>query len=302
MTTTSTSRDLVLAVMHGGNFDYVAPFVISLKNSAFRGSTVLFTSGVDSDSLNKLKKCGVTVVPFRFSDQGARAPDRRRIARLWPLWRLLFSAGLPRGARYGLAHWVFHLRYRRYLLYSEFLERHTADFDRVFLADCRDIFFQADPFAWDWKSGVHFFFEETGHRMIECNAHRNWLSRQFGREFFEQHAQRTPACSGTTYGDMANIRQYLNLMVATTMRALNLGRMAGGDQGIHNYILINNLINNITVYENRRGPVMTMFWMRESDIPTDADGAVVNDDGSIVAVLHQYDRFPALKARLLSRL
>jgi hypothetical protein len=109
-------------------------------------------------------------------------------------------------------------------------------------------------------------------------------------------------CSGTTFGDMAGIRQSLDLMVTTTLRALDLGGMVGGDQGIHNYILIQNSMNNITVHENRRGPVMTMYWMSESDMPSDTSGAVVNQDGSIAPVLHRYDRFPALKTRLLNSL
>ena len=294
----STNRDVVMTLMHRGDFNYIAPFVLSLKKSGFRGSTVVFASHVDRKTIERLRDCGVIVVPFRFSGQKCR----QHLARPWPLWRWFFSTRAPRAAKIWVAHAVFHLFYRRHILYLEFLQRHAADFDRILLADAKDVFFQADPFAWNWTPGVHFFFEEAHHRIGDCPVHREWFSRLFGPSFIEPHAQRVPVCAGTTFGDMAGIRQSLDLMVTTTLRALDLGGMVGGDQGIHNYILIQKLMNNITVHENRHGPVLTMSVMKESGFEFDAQGALLNGDGVVVPVLHQYDHFPALTARLVSSL
>ena len=294
----STSRDLVLTLMHRGDFNYIAPFVLSLKKSGYRGSTVVFTSEVDELSMAQLRSCGVIVIPFHFSGQASRQP----LSRPWPLWRWFFSTGAPRPAKLWLAHAVFHLYYRRHLLYLQFLDQHAADFDRILLADGKDVFFQADPFAWNWTSGVHFFLEEAAHRMGDCPVHREWFRRLFGPSFIESHAHRIPACAGTTFGDMAGIRQYLHLMITITMQTLELDKLGGGDQAVHNYILIHKLIDNITVHENGRGPVLTMKVMKESDLLTDAQGAAVNGNGVVVPVLHQYDYFPALKARLMSTL
>jgi hypothetical protein len=271
-------------------------FIHSLKQSGFRGSTVVFASNVEGKTIGQLQDCGVITVPFRFI--GRRG--RQHAARIWPVWRRLFSTSLSAGVKRRIAHCVFHLRYRRYLLYMDFLEQRAADFDRVFLADCRDVFFQADPFAWDWKPGVHFFIEEPSNRIGLCPQNRKWFARQFGESYLEQHKQRIPSCSGTTYGDVANICQYLNAMVSTTMRARDLSRMPDGDQGIHNHVLIEKLVRNAVVHENRHGPVMTMCHMK--DWQTGPDGTVLNDNGDLVPVLHQYDKIPAVKERLLSRL
>lgn len=294
----STRRDLVLTLLHRRDFNYIAPFILSLKKSGFRGSTVVFTSHVDKQSIEQLHDYEVITVPFRFTGQKIRQP----LSRPWPLWRWFFSTPAPRAAKMWLAHVVFHLYYLRHLLYSKFLEKHAADFDRILLTDSKDVFFQADPFAWNWTPGVHFFLEEAGHRMGNCPIHREWFRRLFGPSFIESHAQRIPACAGTTFGDMAGIRQYLDLMITTTMQTLELGKLWGGDQGVHNYILLKKLMNNITVHENRRGPVLTMQVMKESDLQVDAQGAVLNANGAVVPVLHQYDYFPALKARLISGL
>jgi hypothetical protein len=295
-TPTSTSRDVVLTVIHRADFNYIAPFVISLKNSGFRGATVVFTSKIDAESVEKLRCHGVTVVPFRFS--GKR--DRQRLAWPWPIWRRLFSTGLSANVKRRMAHCAFHLRYRRYLLYLDFLDRRAADFDRAFIADSRDVFFQSDPFAWDWKLGVHVFLEGPANKIGICPQHRRWLTFQFGLPYVEKHSQRTPICSGTTFGDIDSLRRYLNAMVAGTMRAQNLSRMSDGDQGIHNYVLIEKLAGNVIVHENGHGPVMTMHHVKGWQ--ADANGTVLNENRDLVPILHQYDRFPDLKARLLNGL
>jgi hypothetical protein len=289
----SSGRDLILVTSHREQFDRLAPFMLSLKRSGFRGSTVVFASGMDAESAEKLRSSGATVIPFHFS--GKR--DRQRLGRLWPLWRWYFSTRASTPGKIRLAHRVFHLRYRRYLLYAEFLQQHAAHFDRVLLADGRDVFFQADPFAWQWTPGVHFFLEETSKRIGDCRLHRLWLGCQFGRPFVEQNAEKTPACSGTTFGDTTAIRQYLEVMIATIMQARNLAKIAGGDQGIHNYLLIRNLLKNIIVHKNRHSPVLTMGMMSEADVRTDAGGAVLNENGEVAPILHQYDRIPSLKER-----
>src|ERR1017187_6496730 len=298
MNPNSTPRDLILAALHQWNFDAVAPFVLSLKRTGFQGRLVLFTSRVSADAENELRRNRVEVVPFHFS--GKR--DRQPLARLWPLWRWYFSSGASASAKARLAHRVFHLRYRRYLLYAEFLQQHGADYDRVLLADSMDIFFQADPFAWDWSPGVHFFLEEKKLRLGDCRLHRLWLGCQFGPEFVERHAGENISCSGTTFGDTASIHEYLAQMVATIMQARNLAKISGGDQGIHNYLLIEKKLKQVIVHPNRHGPVLTMGGMRAEDYQMNNEKLVLNEDGSVPPVLHQYDRLPELKKRLLAGL
>jgi hypothetical protein len=289
---------LILTTLHQGNINTVAPFVRSLKRTDFRGQIIMFTSRVSSESQDALRQNKVVVVPFHFS--GKR--DRQQLARLWPLWRWYFASGASPTAKAKLAHRVFHLRYRRYLLYEDFLRQHGSDYDRVLLADSRDIFFQTDPFAWDWSPGVHCFLEEPANRIGQCRLHRLWLGCQFGQEFVEQHADKTVSCSGTTFGDTPGVIDYVNQMVATIMKARNLAKISGGDQGIHNYLLIENRLPNITIHENRRSPVMTMGTMRMEQVRLNQDGLVINENGQIVPVLHQYDRISELKNQLLAYL
>jgi hypothetical protein len=290
----STPRDLILALLHRRSFDAVAPFVLSLKRTGFRGRLIMFTSQVGADTEAELRRQGVEVMPFHFSGK----KDRQPLARLWPLWRWYFASGASAAAKARLAHRVLHVRYRRYLLYAEFLDQRAPDFDRVLLADSTDIFFQADPFAWDWSPGVHFFLEETKNELGACRLHRLWLGCQVGPEFVERHAHEVVSCSGTTFGDTASIRQYLAQMIATMMRARNLGKISGGDQGIHNVLRLEGKLENPIIHANRHGPVLTMGVMQPGDFQSNPAGLVLNEDGSLPPVLHQYDRLPELKKRL----
>lgn len=292
----STRRDVILATLHGRNFDAVAHFVISLKRTGYRGTVVIFASQVSAEAQAEMRKHGAKVISFHFSGKH----DRQRWARLWPIWRWYFASGATATAKARLAHRVLHLRYRRYLMYAEFLEQHGANFDRVLLADCTDVFFQADPFAWNWSPGVHFFLEENKLRLGDCRLHRLWLGCQFGPHFIESHARENISCSGTTFGDTDNIREYLAQMIAAIMQARNLAKISGGDQAIHNYLLLEKKLKNLTVHPNRRAAVLTMGVMSPEDFQINGEGLVLNEDGSIPPVLHQYDRLPELKKQLLA--
>jgi hypothetical protein len=87
-------------------------------------------------------------------------------------------------------------------------------------------------------------------------------------------------------------------MVATMMRARNLGKISGGDQGIHNVLRLEGKLENPIIHANRQGPVLTMGVMQPGDFQSNPAGLVLNEDGSVPAVLHQYDRLPELKKRL----
>jgi hypothetical protein len=294
----STSRDLVLTTDHRVDYDYIAPFVLSLKRTGYQGHIVMFASGMDETTLSRLWQDGVSTIPFHFA--GKRR--RQRLAYLWPLWRWLFSTGISPDWKKILTYRVFHLMYLRYLLYADFLSQHPGSFDRILLADCRDVFFQADPFAWPMTPGLHVFLEETKNIIGASRLHRLWMGCQFGLDYVEFHGQTTASCCGTVFGGTLDIRNYLAQMIAVTMTARNLAKIDGGDQGIHNYLIIQQRLKHLTIHENRRGPVLTMGVMPPADVRLNAKTEVLNEDGAVAPVLHQYDRIPGLKTKLVSRL
>jgi len=296
MNRTAARRDLILTLLYRMHFDAIAPFVFSLKQTGYTGDLVAFVTMMDDETIVEMNRHGIITIPFRFHPRIAR-----RTWWLGSLWRQIFKSGLSQKKKERLAHAVFPLFYRRHLLYLEFLREHHQKYDRVFITDCRDVFFQGNPFSWDMSPGVHFSLEEESNKIGQCRHHIRWLKSQFGQNTLDELAHETISCAGTTFGDIAGMVEYLSTMVSLSMNALSL-REHDGDQGIHNYILRKKLISRAMVHENRRGLVITMGDMKPEDVRFNPEGWIINDGGEIPPVLHQYDRIPQLGPMLLKHI
>jgi len=293
-----STRNAIFTTLHGVSYEFVRLFIESLKQTGFKGKLIAFVSAVDEDSLTKLKSAGVWTVPFYFPGKHVR---QRWCARLTPLWRLVFAGNALLPQKEKLAHILFHLYFRRHLLYLDFLRAHRTEFDRVFLTDCRDVYFQADPFSWDPEPGVHLFFEEASHIIGKCPTHRRWFMSMYGQETFSEMSNNTISCAGTTFGDTESLIKYLSLMVHYSMHIRSF-EQHDGDQAVHNYLLHKNLIPSVCVHDNRTGPVFTMGAVPPEEIRFDERNLIVNDINQVIPVLHQYDRIKGLPESLAQKL
>jgi hypothetical protein len=291
-----SARDVILTTLHRVRFEYAANFLASLRRTGYEGEAVIFASCMSDETITELQRHGATVVRFEFKGKFIH----QRWARLWPLWRWMFARNLSTATKEKLAHGVFHLFYRRHLLYLQFLREHRTKYDRVFLTDCRDVYFQADPFGWN-PHGLHLFLEEPRYRIKDSPHNSAWLRHQFGEAVLDQMKDEYISCAGTTFGDIQSILGYLEAMVAFSMKARSL-EDPDGDQGIHNYLLRSKYFPQVTAHENRRGPVMTLGNVAPEAARLNSQGLVINDDGEVAPVLHQYDRIPHVQKILLERL
>jgi len=288
------TRDVILTTLHRVNYEYASTFLTSLRLAGYRGEIVFFVSALAEETIARLEQDGIRIVRFNFTGKKVK----QRLAKPWPVWRLLFQSRLPAHFKAKLAHAVFHLFYRRHLLYLEYLQSHHQDYDRVFLTDARDVYFQADPFSWNPPRGVHVFLEEL--TIGSCNLHGRWLTSQFGRPAAALRAK-TISCAGTVFGDLDGIMQYLTAMVSLMMSARSL-REDAGDQGIHNYLVYQQPFAGLTLHDNQTGPVLTMGTMPATALRFDTQNRIVNNRGVVIPVLHQYNRLPEVEKILLARL
>ncbi len=290
-------RNLIITTVHRIGFPAISPFFRSLQRTGFQGDLVVFGSGLDEESIRQIQAAGARVVPFRFSGKHVR----NRAAWPWGLWRRVFASALPRASKELLAHKVFHLFYRRHLLYLAFLREYAADYDRVLLTDCRDVFFQADPFGWEQSPGLHLFLEDESNKLGTCGHHIRWIMSAFGPETLQKWKDETVSCAGTVFGDVQAILDYLEQMFSQTMRVKTL-KESDGDQGIHNYLIYAGAFPEVTIHDNRRKPVMTLGLVPPDKLQFDQNDYLLDEDGAIVPVLHQYDRDNQLRMRLLSQM
>ena len=171
---------------------------------------------------------------------------------------------------------VFHYRF---YLFRDFLKNNLSKYKSVFIADMRDIVFQKNPFDHDSYASINFFLEEQ--KFSQSNINYFVLRAIGGSKFAEAHKEDFVSCAGTTIGESKVILNYLKIMSA------RLGKSLPFDQGLHNYLIYSQKFKNSHIFHNFNSPVFTF----KKRIPSqNKNGQLINKDGSVINILHQYDR------------
>jgi hypothetical protein len=307
---------VVMGAAIGLTRDQVRPFLISLNNSGYRGQTVLFVHRALADELrHDPAATQVTLVrvtqwlPFKL-----RLTERPRVLRL--LWRLfqrtLFAAlkslqrvsvggELALRLRDALARVIYPPMDSRFLLYSRYLRLNPHS--HALLTDVRDVLFQNDPFAHLPATGLAVSLETDGYTVASEPHNAEWVARAYGPDMLARIGAHRVSCVGVTSGDREAILRYLSLfsdqLLALSPREAGV---AGADTAIHNVLLRTGRLGPVHELEPLASPVATLNEIEESALSLGPTGLLLNRDGGEVSVLHQYDRLPGLRARLLQTL
>lgn len=287
--------NLILSTIRNLKYSEFAPFLDSLRACGSTAKVHFFVSGVDEKTLEKVREAGATVEPFTYFSVRRRQPMNY----LWALWKPILAKRDFAGRR-ALGRWVLHLMAVRFILYYEFLASRRDQFENVLLTDCRDVFFQRDPFAENLGPGLHCFLE-SAHLTIGTNAsNTRMILNAFGPEVLAELANHPISCAGTTIGDSASMLLYLQTMIELVCEGRKM--VSSNDQGVHNYIVHRRLIPGLQVHDNYSSSVFTAGCEAREDIHLNERGEVVRRDGQVYPVLHQLDRHVETYAKLLAKL
>ena len=156
----------------------------------------------------------------------------------------------------------------------------------------------ADPFDFDLGSGMHCFYESATFR--DCPINTYWADNLCDEPTRERLRSRAISCAGTTIGSTMAMRRYASLVMSTltAMGPRNMELIS--DQTAHNMLLLDDP-SDMTCHANFAGPVATLGHAADEDLRFDAEGRLCNHDGSIVHVIHQFDRKPILQSMLHAR-
>lgn len=308
----SGERDVILALFQGYGYDVARPFLESLRATGYRGRVIFVASLLSEETVKQLEAAGVELVWFnRFSipypkHRGGRWQWRRmypltRLATVWPIsaavrtyvrGRLKRIAEDDVVAQAKLAIPFVHYFCARFAVYSQLLAERGGEFDRVFLTDVRDVVFQRDPFAWDVPTDrLACFSEEPSIPIGKCRFNSRWIRDGLGQVAVDAVADKTLICAGTTMGPTDMVRRYLVALVRQMM--LLKKQVNGIDQGTHNYIVHTGAAGPFTIAMNHDGPVINLSRTPIERLRFNDDDELTNDDGSVIAVVHQFDRLPA---------
>jgi hypothetical protein len=220
----------------------------------------------------------------------------RRWRSHWTLYQRVFEAlalvGAPARYRDRLANFEFALegmQALRYEIYGEILGNRKPAPSQIMVTDLRDVLFQADPFSRP-VDGLEVFLEEPVQRLGSDRHNRRWLHDLYETSGIERIANEVVSCSGTVIGDRDAVLRYLDAMAREITRVQGRWRRPLGshDQAVHNWLLYTAQLGSPRIVANGSGRVLTMGAM--TNLRHGDAGELLNGDGSVPAVLHQYDR------------
>jgi hypothetical protein len=162
---------------------------------------------------------------------------------------------------------------------------------------------------------LHLYGENSDAIRIGTSTYnRNWLITAYGEKHVLSYYTQPVICSGSTIGNQIAIESYLRAMV--TQFDITDCKLKGCDQGFHNYLYYSGMlvggrrkgndsdsdddddndgISKIIVHEQGHGIINNLAALRakplsEQGMYDSKREVVLNWDGSISAVAHQYDR------------
>lgn len=301
----SQEKCLILGAAVGYQAKQIAPFIASLRNTAYHGDVALL---VDAQLARRLEILslfdGVTtiVVPQWLPMKHGLLKRKWAMRLFWHPMQWLMQALLrilswlplaeksQRSLKIALGAVLFPPTEARYLHAYRFLQSH--DYDRVLLCDVRDVLFQEDPFKHLPQVGLAASIEHRRYTVGSEPYNSYWVRQAYGEDMLRRIADKPVACSGVTYGDAAAIQRYLR-MIGDEIFALNApsARQPGTDQGIHNVLLWTGRYGEFHRLETFDSAIATLGGAEPKELNLDR-GHLFNRDGSVVSVLHQYDRIP----------
>jgi hypothetical protein len=167
--------------------------------------------------------------------------------------------------------------------YLQLIQNEQLNFSRAMFTDIRDVLFQADPFARPEPYHIKVFEEEALFR--DSGRNQRWL-RRCSEDMLSPLMDKPIICAGVTLASYDGAIDYLKHM-ASACQSLS-ERFFGADQAVLNHLVYGGKISGVEIVPNRRGEVQTMAL--QDQFLLDGHGRVLNADGSVCPILHQYDR------------
>lgn len=309
------AQDVIFCFVRGLSVQYLARFVGSLEDVGFTGDVVFAVApwnDLDEDTRAFLiyhghssgRDNGLNVIAYGVDVQEKHIKGRP-MHKVLQMYKNISSQEYlpdPRDFRF-----MAMLRFEFYWCWSL---QYQID-SRIMVTDGRDVFFQSNPFANLPKANafdrtIFAYVEDAGTPLKKQNSNRLWISKSRGPDVLQEIGDFPVVCSGTTFGGHTAMETYLRAMV--TSYDETLCQIYGCDQGHHNYLMrtgrlvkdslgavehveyfdqgaSNALVNTLGVYSLKHRPSIRLHGVVDN-----TTNLILNFDGSISSVIHQFDR------------
>ena len=263
---TVNKKNLILGIIEKYSLKKVLPFFKSLIQSNFQNCDIaIFVRNVSKKLINYLNKIGVFV--FEISNKYKNIN-------------------------------IINLRWKMYI---SFLEINKNLYNLVFHCDIRDTFFQKDVFDYflnhkpyiNYKSFLGVAIEDDTLNEIR---NKKWIIDYVGEQKHKVIQNERIICVGSMWG---TLNKFLEFCILFWNKLKESPKSI--EQGIANYMLYyENLFKEYIIKNDNYGPVMTIGLTKTDKLQFDSHDNLLNFNGEVAAVIHQYDRKPLVVSKIIN--
>lgn len=294
--------------------ELIMPFLKSLRATSYEGRICLLVGDMSVKSQDQLRTVADDVIDLDglygkelaayglkgVANQLAKLREMRGGRRFYAsLFQLLLKRASParrEALRRDLEKRLEGFQSLRYTHYLDYIRQSAPRADYIMLSDVRDVIFQRDPFDHPFSNDLEVFLESPSITIGSEPFNRSWIEHLYGEKVLQELIPNTVCCSGTTMGTKQGMERYLQLMID------ELGRhkrpLGSHDQGAHNFLLRTNRLSPVTIYHNGESPVLTMGLDAKKMLSQNEEYEILNFNGQVAPVVHQYDRYPSLQEQM----
>ena len=255
--TKNNKKNLILVAITNYNWDNIAIFFRSYLKANFENTDfVVYVHNMTENTIEKIKSCGTIVYPF--------PKEYEKVVIINSRWKI----------------------------YSDFLKQNKEKYNQIFTGDVRDIYFQNDLFNYYKNVNKSFLGVAIEDGFLAQDIHnRNWLINAYGEELYKTIKNERIICVGTIWGTVDKFIEFSDIMWERLSSEWSIKRKVI-EQAVGNYIIYHDKMwkDSIIFSNNINGPVMTIGLTNRCFINFDSDNNILNIDGKIASVIHQYDR------------
>ncbi len=277
---------------YGYSWAEISVFFNSLKAVGYNGDVVVFASRLSQETINQITAKGTRVIPVWLP-----LFHLRNVFLIpgWKPWRLLFRILPSARLRRWIAKRIFNIMCARFAHFQNYLCDNLDQYSHAMITDIRDVCFQRNPFESPLPGNIVSFLEII---LLGDGVNRKWLAEAFGDRVDPTLYDKEVSCAGVTLGTSEAMMRYLDLMLHGLQKVEMMTPVAGVDQAVHNEILHLNKIDGSVLFGNGNPLCNTMG--HGDPLSLDIDSNVLANDGTKVAILHQFDRIPQVAKPKLS--
>jgi len=259
-------KNLILGTIVNYDWKTISPFFISFKKAGFNNcDCIMFANKIEQKIINKIKSFDVKII------------QKQRILNV-------------------------RINNYRYKLYEDFLRNNSDKYHLVLIIDVRDSIFQKDIFKY-YENNKSILVLSLEDENLSTIINKSWFIDAFGVNIHKTIENERIICSGTILGSSDKILEFSS-MIWKVLKINNYSRKRWHDQSAVNYLIYyKKLFHNdfIVRNENKNGLILTLATANPKNFMIDSEDNILNGNGEIAAVIHQYNRYNNITSKILNK-